>query len=234
MRKVLNWVWSFVEVIIIIYVILVTMFVLCKNKYGYTQFGDYSFANIDLIAEKNVKDTKKGDLLVVKNSNDIHKGDLIYYYAVFNDNYIVRSAVVTDVKEDDFSALYTVALSNTTINVASTRVLGKYSTIYHNLGSILSILESRVGFLLLVLLPIMIVFIYQVYEFVIMLKYDETLVNGDNTSKRSRVSKILQKNKKEEVKKSVLEEKKEKEEKEPEVKEENTSKKETEEDIEIL
>lgn len=184
MRKVLNWVWSFVEVIIIIYVVLVTMFVLCKNKYGYTQFGDYSFTNIDLIAEKNVKDTKKGDLLVVKNSNDIHKGDLIYYYAVLNDNYIVRSAVVADVKEDDYSALYTVSLSNTTINVASSRVLGKYSTVYNNLGSILSVLESRVGFLLLVLLPIMVVFIYQVYEFIIMLKYDETLVNEDNNSKK--------------------------------------------------
>ena len=186
MRKVLNWVWSFVEVVIIIYVILVTMFVLCKNKYGYTQFGDYSFANIDLIAEKNVKDTKKGDLLVVKNSNDIHKGDLIYYYAVLNDNYIVRSAVVTDVKEDDYSALYTVSLSNTTINVASSRVLGKYSTVYNNLGSVLSVLESRVGFLLLVLLPIMVVFIYQVYEFIIMLKYDETLVNEENNSKKSK------------------------------------------------
>lgn len=184
MRKVLNWVWSFVEVIIIIYVVLVTMFVLCKNKYGYTQFGDYSFANIDLIAEKNVKDTKKCDLLVVKNSNDIHKGDLIYYYAVLNDNYIVRSAVVADVKEDDYSALYTVSLSNTTINVASSRVLGKYSTVYNNLGSILSVLESRVGFLLLVLLPIMVVFIYQVYEFIIMLKYDETLVNEVNNSKK--------------------------------------------------
>lgn len=184
MRKVLNWVWSFVEVIIIIYVVLVTMFVLCKNKYGYTQFGDYSFTNIDLIAEKNVKDTKKGDLLVVKNSNDIHKGDLIYYYEVLNDNYIVRSAVVADVKEDDYSALYTVSLSNTTINVASSRVLGKYSTVYNNLGSILSVLESRVGFLLLVLLPIMVVFIYQVYEFIIMLKYDETLVNEDNNSKK--------------------------------------------------
>ena len=184
MRKVLNWCWSFVEVLIIIYVVLVTMFVLCKNKYGYTQFGDYSFANIDLIAEKNVKDTKKGDLLVVKNSNDIHKGDLIYYYAVLNDKYIVRSAVVTDVKEDDYSALYTVSLSNTTINVASSRVLGKYSTVYNNLGSILSVLESRVGFLLLVLLPIMVVFIYQVYEFIIMLKYDETLVNEVNNSKK--------------------------------------------------
>ena len=184
MRKVLNWGWSFVEVLIIIYVVLVTMFVLCKNKYGYTQFGDYSFANIDLIAEKNVKDTKKGDLLVVKNSNDIHKGDLIYYYAVLNDKYIVRSAVVTDVKEDDYSALYTVSLSNTTINVASSRVLGKYSTVYNNLGSILSVLESRVGFILLVLLPIMVVFIYQVYEFIIMLKYDVTLVNEVNNSKK--------------------------------------------------
>ena len=184
MKNFFRWVWSFLEVVIIVYVIALTLFVLCKNKYGYTQFGDYSFANIDLIAEKNVKDTKKGDLLVVKNSNDIHKGDLIYYYAVLNDKYIVRSAVVTDVKEDNYSALYTVSLSNTTINVASSRVLGKYSTVYNNLGSILSVLESRVGFILLVLLPIMVVFIYQVYEFIIMLKYDETLVNEVNNSKK--------------------------------------------------
>ena len=184
MRKVLNWVWSFVEVIIIIYVVLVTMFVLCKNKYGYTQFGDYSFVTVGMMEEKTIQNVSKGDLLLVKNSNDIHKGDLIYYYAVLNDNYIVRSAVVSDVKEDDYSALYTVSLSNTTINVASSRVLGKYSIVYNNLGSILSVLESRVGFLLLVLLPIMVVFIYQVYEFIIMLKYDETLVNEVNNSKK--------------------------------------------------
>ena len=123
MKKVLNWVWSLLEIIIIIYVIVLTLFLLCKNKYGYTELGDYSFVNVDLMGEKNIKNTKNGDLLVVKNSNDINNGNLIYYYAVYNDEYIVKSGIVTDIKKDDYSAVYTVEGKKSAVTVASARVL---------------------------------------------------------------------------------------------------------------
>lgn len=173
MKKVLRFLWSIVEVVVIAYVILITAFVLCKNKYGYTQFGDYTFTNITLLGERNIEDTKKGDLLVVRNSNDIKKGDRIYYYAAYNEAYVVRSDYVADLQSDGFSALYTIQRNEEDITVTNTRVLGKYANTYAKLGGILSILESRVGFLFLVLLPIMIVFIYQVYEFISILRYEE-------------------------------------------------------------
>ena len=189
MKKVLNWVWSLLEIIIIIYVIVLTLFLLCKNKYGYTELGDYSFVNVDLMGEKNIKNTKNGDLLIVKNSNDISNGNLIYYYAVYNDEYIVKSGVVTDIKKDDYSAVYTVEGKKSAVTVASARVLGKYSNTYAHLGKVLDILESRIGFLFLVLLPIMIVFIYQLYEFIVILRYDEVDENEKVVNKKRKIQK---------------------------------------------
>jgi len=173
MKKVLRFLWSIVEIVVIAYVIVITAFVLCKNKFGYTQFGDYTFDNVTLLDERNIEDVKKGDLLVVENTNDVEKGDRIYYYAAYNEAYVVRSDYVVEIQKDDYSSLYTIQRGGEDVTVSSTRVLGKYSTVYHKIGGILELLESRVGFLFLVLLPIMIVFIYQVYEFITILRYEE-------------------------------------------------------------
>ena len=173
MKKVFRFLWSLVEIAVIAYVIVITSFVLCKNKFGYTQFGDYTFNNINLIDERNIEDTKKGDLLVVKNTNDIQVGDRIYYYAAYNEMYIVRSDYVIRMESDDYSSLYTIQRNGEDITISSNRVLGKYGTTYKTWGGVLELLESRVGFLFLLLLPIMIVFIYQVYEFITILRYEE-------------------------------------------------------------
>jgi len=180
-KKVLRFCWSFIEVVIIVYAIIITSFILSRNKYGYTQFGDYTFYNVSLIGETNIDNVKKGDLLIVKNSNDINKGDLIYYYAVFDDNYLIKSDVVVDAKKEDAAALYTVDDGNN-LTVSSNKVLGKYSSVYPKWGSVLTVLESRIGFLFLVLLPIIIVFIYQIYEFVIILRYEKVEDDDDDDS----------------------------------------------------
>lgn len=191
MKKIFRWIWSLLEVIIIIYVILITSFILCKNKYGYTQFGDYTLSNVTLLDERNIQDTKKGDLLIVKNSNDIKVGDLMYYYAAYNDTYIIKSDVVRNVEEDDYSALYTVGNEEDPDTIAGARVLGKYANTYHSIGGVISVIESRLGFLFLVLLPIMVVFIYQVYEFVIILRYEKTEEIEDNSKEDNKTKKSL-------------------------------------------
>ena len=214
MKKFLRGIWFVVEFIIIVYVIVLTCFLLCRNKYGYTQFGDYTFTNIDLFAEKNIDNTKKGDLLVVKNSNDINEGDLIYYYAVYNDDYIIKSSPVMSIKNDDYSYLYTVDDSGPT-SIVGTRVLGKYSHIYHNLGSILNFLESRIGFLFCVLLPILIIFIYHVYEFIMIVRYEKVELNNISSADGDGDSKLKQEEKHQ--KEESLEEKKENQKKEEDI-----------------
>ncbi len=171
MKKVLHVIWNILEVLIIIYVIALTTVLLSKNKFGFTQLGDYVFASIESNDVNNIIDTKQGDLLIVKNTSDINKGDVIYYYAVYEDKYIICSDVVKDLQEDDFSALYTIDDQyNTTVH--SDKTIGKYVYKYHKLGKYFNFLQSRVGFLFFVLLPIMVVFIYQIYDFAIVVKYD--------------------------------------------------------------
>ena len=106
-----------------------------------------------------------------------------------NGQNIVKSGIVTDIKKDDYSAVYTVEGKKSTVTVASARVLGKYSNTYAHLGRILNILESRIGFLFLVLLPIMIVFIYQLYEFIVILRYDEVDENEKVVNKKRKIQK---------------------------------------------
>lgn len=172
MKKVFHVLWSILEVIIIVYVILMTSILLSKNKYGYTQFGNYTLCKIDLINERGIDGVEVGDLLLVKNSNKINKGDVIYYYVVYNETYVVQSAPVINIESDKYSAVYTID-DNGPLTIASSRVLGKDKAIYHNLGSILNIVESKLGFLFLVLLPILVIFIYQIYELVMIFRYEQ-------------------------------------------------------------
>ena len=209
MKKFGRLVWSIFEVIIIVYVIAITAFILCRNKYGYTQFGDYTFDNVSLIDERNITTAKKGDLLVIKNSNDFKVGDVIYYYAAYNENYVVRSDVILKIDDDGYTSLFTIKRGDDEITVVDTRIIGKYTSTYKGLGAFLDVVESRVGFLFLVLLPIMIVFIYQVYEFVMIIRYERV---DEDENDDDEVKKKVETKKEAKEEKTVTKDDKEKEE----------------------
>lgn len=173
MKKFFRFVWGIFEFVVILYVIVMTAILLSKNKFGYTQFGNYTMSTIDLVDERAMQDVKAGDLLIVRNSNNIKEGDIIYYYVVYEEEYLIQSDPVVNVETDNFNSIYTIKPDDKELTIASSRVLGKERTIYHKLGSILDILESRLGFLLLVLLPILVIFIYQIYELVMIFKYEK-------------------------------------------------------------
>lgn len=195
MKKVLSFLWSVLEFVIIVYVILMTSILLSKNKYGFTQFGNSTFCTIDLVDERGIQGVKAGDLLIVKNSNDIDVGDVIYYYVVYNESYVVQNAPVTDIQSDKYSAVYTID-DDGSLTISSSRVLGKYHVIYHGFGKVLDVLESRLGFLFLVLLPILVIFIYQIYELIMIFRYEK--VDEEEQDKRNNKFKIADEEKTEE------------------------------------
>lgn len=174
MKNVLKGLWGFVEVIIIIYVICITAFLLCKNNYGFTQIGDMTFITIDEEAINYLPGAKENDLLLVRaDSSDIEVGDKIYYYDTENSMYVVKSAHVKTIQTSDSGmGVYTLDDSEES-TIATTRAIGKYSTTYKTIGGILDILQSRLGFLLLVILPILLIFMYQIYALIVVIKYGD-------------------------------------------------------------
>ena len=151
MKRALHIIWNIIQAIIIIYVIAVTTFMFLSNEYGYTEVGNFVF-NDD-----------QSDLFLIKKSNNIKENDTIYYYMADNNKYTIASNKVISIEKDNKNSLY--KIENDTIS--GTKVIGKNVTKIKFLGSVLNTLESRVGFLFGVLLPILIVFVYQVYEFIV-------------------------------------------------------------------
>ena len=159
--------WDLVEVLIIIYVIFVTTCILSKNRYGYTNIFGYTLVSVHQEDEAYIKDSKAGNLLVVKNDGNVNKNQYVYYYYADvsdpnNEKYVVRGAFVTDTIKGDGGELYSLK-DKEDPKISKARVLGNYSNQYAVIGGVLEFLETRLGFLFCVLLPIMIVFVYQIY-----------------------------------------------------------------------
>jgi hypothetical protein len=177
LKKLFQFMWDLVEVLIIIYVIFVTTCILSKNRYGYTNLFGYTLVSVHQEDEAYIKDSKAGNLLVVKNDGNVSKNQYVYYYYADvadpnNEKYVVRGAFVTDTIKGDGGELYSLK-DKEDPKISKARVLGNYSNQYAVIGGVLEFLETRLGFLFCVLLPIMIVFVYQIYEFVVILNYDK-------------------------------------------------------------
>ena len=179
MKSGLRLFFDILEVVIVLYVVFITSCILFKNRYGFTQFGDYTFIPVVNDNEKYIKDVKKGDLLIAKKVDKVSLSESIYFYTSENRNHIVREGKVTRIPMGDGDTLYdiTVEMLDKSVDttVSGSKIVGKKSTLLPLLGSVLTFLESRTGFLLCVLLPIVIVFLYQIYEFISVVRYERRL-----------------------------------------------------------
>ena len=220
------------EFLIIIYVIVITTFLLFRNKYGYTEVGNTTFVPLQIDTAEYIKDGKEGNLLVVKKTSNLKEGDLIYYYTTEEERYIVKSDYIKSVFNGDGNKLYTLN-DESGSTVVSNRVLGKYANQYAGFGTIFGLLTSKFGFLFLVLLPIMCIFIYQLYSLIMVLKYEKVELSSLDKELEEADKEVKAEAKKEE-KKEEPETVDSKEEETKEVKEEIKAALSPEEDVEIL
>ncbi len=163
MKKVLKIFGGILVTIYILIAVALTACLLTYNDYKISVFGDRSL----IILEDNelAPKYKKGSLLIVKkNSNDdIKQGDEIFFYNTYKNKVVVNVSKVNKVKKvTDTETTYTI---NGKYEISSQYVIGKAdtTTVINDVGSILSVLESKWGFLLVIVFPISLLFIYELY-----------------------------------------------------------------------
>ncbi|MBQ6546451.1 MAG: hypothetical protein IJL74_00440 [Bacilli bacterium] len=151
--------------------ILVTINLLAYNDYEVAEFGSKSFVLVD----EHMQDYgyKKGDLLVTNKNTleNVKAGDEIIYYDIYTANVTVNKGSVVEISEDG-SQLY---LDNNLRSVARRNVLGttEGAKTYSKIGGVLQVLESRVGYLLIILLPTLGIFAYLFRKIVVELKKED-------------------------------------------------------------
>lgn len=148
------------------FALFVTILLLNYNNYGVTQFGDTS---VVILKEKvSNADFSKGDVIIVEkyNASEFAKGDTAFTYHIEENIPRIEIGKVGDIYIDEK------AISFENGDTYSEKfVIGKPEKTFHKVGTFLSIIESKWGFLFIVLVPCFLLFIYQIYALVIEVKY---------------------------------------------------------------
>lgn len=149
------------------FALCMTILLLNYNKYGVTEFEK---KQLILIKEDlAINDYNKGDLVIVEKQeiDELKVGDKVFTYKVNSDRSVsIQYGILGNIYPDDES----VAFENGS-GYSMEFVAGKAIKSYPKYGTFLSIIESQWGFLFLVLVPIFLIFIYEVYALIIEIKY---------------------------------------------------------------
>ena len=151
------------NVIFVIYVIIAVFITICLlsyNEFKVTEFGNYSL--VIITDEEMEPDYNKGDLVIVDKSQDVLPGDKAFFYDTYNREIEIKLGEVEDLERvTETENTYTFEGNH---KVSSEYVLGgeNSASVIPVLGTVLNILESKWGFLFLIVLPVLLMFFHQV------------------------------------------------------------------------
>lgn len=151
-----------INILIILYflvTIIVTYSLLSYNKYNIVETND----KYVLTLEEENKDFKKSDLIIIKKSNDYKKGDFVFYYDTYATKITVKYAKIGNIKEIN-NEEQEITLEDDLV-LSSENILGKKqnTTSYKALGVIFNTLTSKWGYLFIIIFPMLIAFVYELY-----------------------------------------------------------------------
>ena len=145
--------WKMVLVVFVMIAVFVTICTLSTNDYNVMQFGN----KIWIIAGENLGDYSKNTLLIIKEDNrNVKLNDEVFFYAEDAKGNKVKYGQITAINNNSYT------INNEEIEksmvISSNENVKKVAV----LGTILSILTSRYGYLCLIILPILVAFVYQI------------------------------------------------------------------------
>lgn len=160
----------------IVYVLLAILLTTCLLKYNdkeVPQFGN----KVLLVAGSEIEECKKGTLLITELGKDFKEQDEVVYYSSTNDLKIGKIQSIND----------KVALVGSD-NINSDNIIGlKDKTKFIGvLGSIFKFLTNRIVYLFIIVLPILLLFIYEICLIVKCIKKEKKDDSDEKTKKPSK------------------------------------------------
>ena len=156
MKKNLKLIWNIFQVIILVYVFLITFLVVNINEFGFSEIGKSTYVPITKKIKKYLN-YKTGDLLIIKNT-EIDKNDNLYYYTVVDSEYFIVKTKVLEVNKVSYT-------TEDNFNIDEDRIVGNKVIKIKYAGFILSFLLKEIGYFLFIILPMLILLIYHIYDF---------------------------------------------------------------------
>ena len=162
-----NIVLGILMIIYFSFVITMTVLLLNFNKYGVTEFGTKSMIIIN--EEISNDNFKKGELVITKKLKleEYEVGQDVFTYKIEKDGSV---SIVLGKIGNIYPEEEAITLENGS-NYSMDYVAGVPQEKHEKIGTFLSIVESKWGFLFIVLVPSFLIFVYEVYNLIVEIKY---------------------------------------------------------------
>ena len=168
MRKVLG---TILFVVYAIIAITVTVLLLSYNEYNNSQLGGYT---VYIVKDDSLEPQyKQGSILLIKSTTDknVQVGDDLFLYRVLNSKeYEVVYKTLTEKAQQGRHIVYKIGEDE---SYASDYFIGKTSDtiVINGWGYVLGLLESRWGYLFCVVIVSLLLFLQEVFELVMEIRY---------------------------------------------------------------
>ncbi len=168
MKKVLG---TILFVLYAIIAITVTVLLLSYNDYNNSVIGDYT---VYIVNDDSLEpEYKQGSILLIKETNDrnVQVGDKIFMYKVLNSS--EYEVITTTLQAKTQQGTHTVYVVDNEESYANDYFIGKVddTIVIEGWGYILSLLESRWGYLFCIVVVSLLLFLQEVFELVMEIKY---------------------------------------------------------------
>ena len=172
--KVLEAIKNFIIFVVVVayfaFALFMTVLLLNYNRFNITQFGNDSLVMIN----ENISNEayQKGDLVIVKKIKfeEMEKGQYLFTYRIDNRRVAtIQVGKIGTIYEEEKAITFENGETYSDEFIAGVEVKK-----YPKIGGILSVIESKWGFLFIVLVPCFLIFIYEVYSLIIEIKYGAT------------------------------------------------------------
>ena len=157
----------------------------------------------------------KGDYIFIEdcNTDELKVGDIITYFTIIDGQRVVNTHRIVEINDNNGLIQYRTQGDNKETNpevdklmLSPGDVIGKYNgTRIPKLGSVIDYLSTQLGFFLVILLPVLLFTIYQIYKLISVILYNQKvdLLSAAETAsdevKEAIIAEYLAKQKKEEV-----------------------------------
>ena len=116
---------------------------------------------------------KTGDLIFIKkcDTTKLKEGDIICFHTIIENEYALNTHRIDSIAEVEGARSYTTVGDNNkgivdSHIISDGDIVGKYTGRIKGVGKVLNFISSSIGFLLVIVLPMLIFFIYQVYNLI--------------------------------------------------------------------
>lgn len=115
---------------------------------------------------------RTGDLIIIRkcDTNKLVEGDIVTFHTIINNEYALNTHRIAEIYTANGAHSYVTKGDNNlmadTHLIADGDIVGRYVGRLPGFGKVLSFLSSSIGFLLVIVLPLLVFFVYQVYHLI--------------------------------------------------------------------